>query len=258
YYQQFDADPNLEFPQENFGGWNTGEVELDPKHTAIVVMHAWDLGTPEEHPGLFRAVGCTQATYDICENVFPDFLSAVRKSDFHLFHIVSGSGYFEDYDGYKRTLALDNPEVELAQADPDSTYNELRAFKGKNVFTGEHNGEDMRGAWARVAFPKEAEPQGDEGIAKDEHQLTALCQDAGVNHIIYAGFNIDWCLIMSPAGMVDMNRRGFICSAFRDAVTAVENKETVREGISKDVSLWRVSVGFGFVFETVDFIKAID
>jgi len=78
-----------------------------------------------------------------------------------------------------------------------------------------------------------------------------------VNHLVYAGFNIDWCLLMSPGGMVDMGRRGYTCSAIRQAVTAVENKETARRELIKEIGLWRVAINFGFVFDVDDFTNAM-
>ena len=58
-YRQFDADPALQVPGEGYAGWHTVEAELAPKHTALVVMHAWDAGQPHEFPGWRRAVEYT-------------------------------------------------------------------------------------------------------------------------------------------------------------------------------------------------------
>ena len=258
YYQQFDADFSLDVPAEGYGGWKTGEIEIDPKRTAVLVMHAWDCGTPEQYPGWFRACAEIPRTYQICREVFPDLLAAVRASGLPLFHVVAEAGYFKDYPGYKRAVALAGPPpAPLPSCERDPVYDKLHQFRGDNVFVGKHNQDDTNRGWAKVGFPKEAEPKGNEGIAKDAHQLFALCQEAGVNHLIYAGFNIDWCLLMSTGGMIDMSRRGFICSALREAVTAVENKETARQRLGREIGLWRVAVGFGFVFGVEEFKRAI-
>ena len=39
YYQQFDADYNLEFPG-SYGGWKKADLPINPERTAIL-MHAW-------------------------------------------------------------------------------------------------------------------------------------------------------------------------------------------------------------------------
>ncbi|MBI1929948.1 hypothetical protein HYR99_37565 [Candidatus Poribacteria bacterium] len=48
-----------------------------------------------------------------------------------------------------------------------------------------------------------------------------------------------------------------MCSAFRQAVTAVENKETARAELCKEIGLWRVALAFGFVFDVDTFIGAL-
>ncbi len=48
-----------------------------------------------------------------------------------------------------------------------------------------------------------------------------------------------------------------MCSALRQAVTAVENKETVRGELCKHIALWRVALAFGFVFDVDDFVAAL-
>jgi hypothetical protein len=57
--------------------------------------------------------------------------------------------------------------------------------------------------------------------------------------------------------MADMSRRGVMCSAVRQAVTAVENRETAREERAKELALWRVALAFGFVFDVDDLVAAL-
>jgi hypothetical protein len=258
YYQQFDADYSLDVPAEGYGGWKTTEIELDPQHTAVVVMHAWDCGTREEFPGWYRAVEYLERANEICRTVFPPLLSAVRAANFNLFHVVGGRDCYSEHSGYKRAVALAGP----APAPPESiasdpTHDRLIQLRHENVFVGKHNADDVTRGFERLDFPPEARPRGDEGIAENDHQLFALCKDAGVNHLIYAGFAINWCLLMSPGGMLDMSRRGVLCSALRQAVTAVENKETARHELCKETALWRVALAFGFVFDVDSFIAAL-
>src|SRR5258706_230208 len=87
------------------------------------------------------------------------------------------------------------------------------------------------GGWkqAGVELAPEAARVGEEGIAENGAQLAALCRAHRVNHLVYVGFALNWCLLMSPGGMVDLRRRGCLCSTIREAVTAVENRETARE-----------------------------
>jgi hypothetical protein len=171
-----------------------------------------------------------------------------------------GSGdYYKELPGYKHAVALAGPAPEpLEKVESDPVVEELRRFHGDRVFPGEHNRADIAAGWPHLDFPQEARPQGEEGVAENGHQLFALCREAGVNHLIYAGFSINWCLLMSPGGMLEMARRGVLCSVFREATCAVERKETVREELNKEEGLWRVSVEFGFVFGVDDFIATLE
>ena len=106
-------------------------------------------------------------------------------------------------------------------------------------------------------FAPQARPLADEAVVEDAHQLASVCRELGVNHLVYAGFALNWCLLMAPGGMVDMARRGTICSTIAEAVTAVENRETARAQLEKQQALWRVSVEFGFVFGLEEFLSAL-
>jgi hypothetical protein len=259
YYQQFDADFALDVPAEGYGGWHQAEIEIAPEHTAVVVMHAWDTGTREQYPGWHRAVEYIPRANEIGRTVFPKLLSAVRASGFHLFHVVAAVGdSYKRYPGYRRALALAGPApAPLPQIEPDPVLKRLQEFRKEHVFVGKHNEADVERGFQNLDFMEEARPQGEEGIAEDSHQLFALCKEAGVNHLIYAGFAINWCLLLSPGGMAEMSQRGVMCSAFRQAVTAVENKETARKQLCKEIALWRVALAFGFVFDVDNFIAAL-
>jgi hypothetical protein len=257
YYQQFDADFALDVPGEGYGGWQRATVELSWEHTALVVMHAWDCGTREEFPGWHRAVEYISRADAICEEVFPRLLGAVRQHGFRLFHVVGGGEYHKQFPGYIRTAELAGPPPAVERIEADESLRRLQSFRAERVFVGRHNREDVNRGFARLSFAPQARPRDDEAIAADGHQLFALCKQHGVNHLIYAGFAINWCLFMSPGGMLDMSQRGVMCSALRQAVTAVENRETARRELCKEIGLWQVALAFGFVFDVDDFVSAL-
>jgi nicotinamidase-related amidase len=258
YYQQFDADYSLETPGQGYGGWQRSEIKIDTLHTAFVVMHAWDTGNQEEYAGWHRAVEYFPRAEKICREVFPPLLQAIRSADMNLFHVVGGGSYHRDHPGYRRAVELAGPEpdaVERVGSDP--VYEELNRFRVEHVFPGGHNTGDIDRGFARVDFAPQARPEPEEGVAENGRQLAALCRAHGINHLIYMGFAINWCLLMSPGGMLDMRRYGVICSSIRQAVTAVENRETARTEAGKELALWRVALAFGFVFELDDILRML-
>lgn len=257
YYQQFDADVTLDVPGEGYGGWQQADLAIDLDHTAVVVMHAWETGTPALYPGWYRAVEYMGRAQQILAEIFPPLLAAVRAADVPLFHVVGSGDYYRAYPGYQRAVALAGEAPALPTVPADPSLEALHRFRAEHVFVGEHNRADVDAGFQRLDFPETARPQGEEGVAENAAQLAALCREAGVNHLIYAGFAINWCLLMSPGGMVDMRRYGVMCSALRQAVTAVENRESARTEAHKEEALWRVALAFGFVFDVDPFIAAI-
>lgn len=258
YYQQFDADFTLDVPGEGYEGWQKTEIEIDTGRTAFVVMHAWDAGTRQEFPGWHRAVEYIPRAKKICRTVFPPLLSAIRSTRMPLFHVVGGGDYYKAYPGYKQAVELAGPlDNDVSKIDPDPSLEKLRQFRADHVFTGPENAPDVQRGFARLDFASEAKPVGHEGITENGHQLAALCRNHEVNHLIYMGFAINWCLLLSPGGMADMSRYGVLCSAIRQAVTAVENKETARQELAKEIGLWRVALAFGFVFDVEDVLEML-
>lgn len=258
YYQQFDADPALDVPAEGFGGWKTADLPLDLKRTALVVMHAWDYGSAEAFPGWRRVVEYIPRAEHICKTVFPQLLQAVRASPMPVFHVVSEGDYFRHCPGYQRARNLTAESgVESVAIKGGDTHRRLKAFRSESVYVGRHNQMDVDKGFAQMDFAQAAKPVGDEAIAENSAQLLALCQEASVDHLIYVGFAINWCLLLSPGGMADMRRHGLLCSTIAEAVTAVENKDSARDEREKASALWRVALEFGFVYHLDDFISAL-
>jgi nicotinamidase-related amidase len=257
YYQQFDADYARDVPGEGYGGWKTADLDLAPDHTALVIMHAWDSGTAAQWPGLWRSTESMPRITRILATVFPPLLTAVRTSPLPVFHVVGGRDYYSHLPGYQRTLQLAGPTPRPKPVAADPVLEQLQQFRRKHVIVGEHNWPDVSARYQQLDFAPEARPVGDEPIAENSEQLAALCHAEGINHLIYIGFAINWCLVMSPGGMVEMERHGIMCSAIREAVTAIENHETAREEREKQQALWRIAVQWGFVFGVEDFTRAV-
>ncbi|NIA14385.1 MAG: twin-arginine translocation signal domain-containing protein [Nitrospiraceae bacterium] len=260
YYQHYDADFTREVPEEGFGGWHKEALSFSRDHTAVVAMHAWDAGTREEFPGWWNVVPYIPRANAICEDVFPRLLAAVRASDFPLFHVVGGGDYYKDLPGYKRAVELAGPPPpKPPRVESDPVRDGLYAFRQEHAYTGLHNADDIKRGFARLDFAPNSAPVGDEGVAENGPQLFALCQERGINHLIYAGFALNWCLLLSPGGMAEMcHQYGVMCSTIRQATTAVENGETARQELCKQIALWRVSLAFGFVFDVDDLVGALD
>ncbi|MFW6598286.1 hypothetical protein ACQBAU_07010 [Propionibacteriaceae bacterium Y2011] len=254
YYQQFDADLSAEVPGEGYGGWQTAELPLSLDHTAVVVMHAWDCGSPEDHPGWFRAVEYLPRSYEIARTVLPPLLAAARGAGLPVVHVVAGRDYWSHLPGALGDGTAD-PAPDRIPTDP--VHRELATFRTHKVFPGDHNRADIDRGRPTVDFLPAARPVGDEAIAATSTDLIAHCRAQGINHLLYTGFAIDACLQTSPGGMVDMSRAGVMCSAVRQATTAVEHAETARDQLAKQIGLIKVAVHYGFVYDADALITAL-
>lgn len=260
YYQQHDADHAIEVPAEGYGGWKRACIEINPPRTALVVMHAWEVGTPLQYPGWHRAVEFFPRAKQICQEIFPPLLDAVRRSPLKVVHVVGGGScrFHERYPAYQQIAArVPSHPVRVPQIETDPVLEKLRQQRDEWT-TGVHNAKDIRDGFEDMTdFPAQARPLPHEQIVQTTQQLFTVCQMMNINHLIYVGFAINWCLLLSPGGMVEMSRHGLMCSTIRQAVTAVENKETAREELCKQVALWRVATSFGFVFDLHNILKAL-
>ena len=259
-YQQFGADYNLDIPHEAYGGWKEVSVPLSLQRTALVSMHVWQFASREEIPGLYCGHPNIAAADCIAVEVFPPLLSAARSAGMPVIHVVGGSDYYSHLPGYKQTMELAGPEPEPpAGAPPDPEgVGKIRELIANEGYSGAKNIVDIRRAHDNVRIPDGALPVKGEYIAATTHQLNSVCRKLGVSHLVYMGFNANWCILMSPGGMVDMGRLGYLCSIIRQATNAVESKETAREERNKEEALWRTSVGFGLVFDADPFVAALE
>ena len=264
YYQQYGTDLNLAYPSDGIGGWKTARLPLNVDRTALVIMHAFYGGEAEAYPEQFQRVEYLERCYQIARHVYPALLAAVREAGMRIYHVPFGSGYYEEFPGYQRAEKLAEeyrPVRDRAVQDP--VAEKLYAFKADHAL-GDGEGSRFRIAKTVAAsnaaggFLLEAMPVGEEGIATGERQLAALATADEVNHLIYIGFALDGCLLTAAGGMMDMLRRGFLCSTVADAVTAIECRESGRDQGHLQTGLWRVgSSGGGMVYESAELIRAL-
>lgn len=249
-YNQTDADPSLDVPGEGYTGWQRHTIDLSSQHTALVVMHAWAFGGGP-HPGVYRAVEYKVRSEPIARDVLPPLIEAVRAAPLRVYHVTSSHDYATQHPNYGL------PRQPAEKVDGDPCYDALRKLRGDCAFPGRANNADINAAFKHVDFPPGVEPHGDEPVCDNADALLAACKRDGVNHLIYTGFAINWCLLMSPGGMVDMARHGLLCSTIREATTAVENRESARTEAHKEEALWRIAMHFGFVFDLDAFVAAL-
>ncbi|MCL1953042.1 MAG: cysteine hydrolase [Oscillospiraceae bacterium] len=260
YYRHFGADYSLEVPAEGFGGWQKADLPLCPARTALCVMHAWDCPDRARFPGIYSAVEYLPRAEEILKTRMPALLRAFREAGIRVIHIESGD-YVRKYEEYHRTMKLVRgklpKERKLPRPAQDAAAKALWAFRSAHVHPGPENEPDIAAAQSIRDIHPCARPLPGEYMVTQSGELHAVCARHGINHLIYAGFAVNYCLLMSPGGMLDMSRRGFLCSVVRDATTAVECDFSARGELAKQLALWNAALSFGFVYETEDLARAL-
>lgn len=262
YYAHFGADYTLDVPAEGFGGWQKASLPLSTEHTALCVMHAWKNADRDKYPGMWSAVEYLPRAQEIYDTRMPRLLSAFRGAGIPVIHIENG-GYEHKYEAYSRTLDLTGETAgklrrdRLPPPESDGVSDTLRAFRFDRVHPGTENAADITAACTERDVDDCVRPVGDELMVTDSDRLQAVCALYGVNHLIYVGFSLNYCLLMSPGGMMQMSERGFLCSTVRECTTAVENDFTARDEWGKRIGLWHTALFYGFVYDQEDLEGAL-
>jgi len=221
-------------------GWRKEALTFSREHTAVVVMHATTPPPADAIAGWHRAVPYLAKASNVLREVFPALMRAVRNADLPVFHVPG--------------MAAAPPH----QVATDPTWETLQAYRADHVFPGAANQNDVVAGRSQRELSGVAAPLPGEGVAETSAALHDLASARRINHLIYLGFALNWCLLMSPGGMVEMKRHGYLCSTVQDAVVTVEPSAQPDGDREMQSALWRVAVEFGFVFASPDLITALD
>ena len=251
YYAQYGADYTKHYPAQSFGGWTKTQVPIDPKRTAVVVMHVWKLPDMQQCPGLYDHLEYAQRADSIVAERYPAFLDAVRKSGIRVIHVGAGfEPQLQEFPGY-HAVREKYPPVCRERISPTDEHKILmdRHWKQSCSANAERY-EDIERSFTGRGFS--VTPLDHEEVVTHSNQLFSLCKEHGIEHLIYAGFAVNACLIMSACGLIDMVRHGLMCSVVGDLTTAVENKKSVQTQSNREYGLWMFAVQSGYVFLSED------
>ncbi|MEG1752614.1 MAG: hypothetical protein RR234_01750 [Christensenella sp.] len=254
YYQNF-CTPHSALPSpDGYGGWQQSSIPFSMSNTAIVVMHTWNTDNYAENVGWLRAAEWLRRADEILCRNFPQFLELARSKNIKIIHVASHEYYCRAFPAYER-IAKEFPIKSVEQIGFENEHTAaIRRFISENAYCGTCNNAEIENIFeSGLSFSPKAAPLDNEEIAVSSQQLFEICKKNEINHLIYTGFCINWCLFSSPCGMLDMSRHGLICSTIKELVTAVENKETAENEVAKELALWRISMEFGLVIPLSEF-----
>ena len=256
YYSQRGIDISLPHPGLGIKGWGKTDIPIDPKRTAVLVMHCWDPLPYEQFPEAYEIVEYLSRANKIYEERLMPFLEEVRRSGMRVIHVALGfEPELQKFAGYHRIQKKYPPaKYETIQCSPE--HEQLRYRRRLLNLAGDKEFYDrIEETYGHYTFA--IKPLDHEDVVCRDNQLFGICRDEGIDHLIYTGFAVNACLVSSPCGYIDMTRHGIMCSIVGDLTTAVECKETCEEQLHRQVGLWQYAVWGGFVFLADDLKKTL-
>ncbi len=255
FYQHYPADFSAwSRAARGFRGWTSEERELDLSRTALVLMHLPDAGlTPDSEwgpdslrPDTLGTVEWVPRTMELLTNRLPRLVKAARAAGVTVVHVLMSSGDPTD-PCVARSMAefgpAPEPDKEVLAPEQRSTVHRERDVFGEMPKRPPGSPEHANG------MPGELRPQGNDLVVWQAYQLHRLMSQRGINHLMYTGWALNWCLWFSPCGMSDMRRKGYLCSAVRGGCVAIENRESADNEGNLEYAYWKTSTMFGYIFE---------
>ncbi len=264
-YRHYPADFSLwDAAAAGFNGWDSKVRDLDLARTCLALMHFTDAGLAPDvewgpdcpNPNALGTIEWVPRLMDVVTFRMPRLINAAREAGLQVAQVgVSGSPYTEGTIWQKCSEEAGDPpppdEDVLSDKEP-----RWKAKHHRDVF-------DLPRKSPKQVPPHEFSlpdvflPQGDDLIAQHPWQLHRLLKNRDIDHIIYCGWAINWCLWFSPCGMSDMSRKGYMCSAVRGGCVAIENKESAVGELNLEYALWKTSTMFGYIFDLHELTHAL-
>jgi nicotinamidase-related amidase len=104
---------------------------------------------------------------------------------------------------------------------------------------------------ARAVKPLPGEP-----IIHTGAQMHELLESRQILHLFYAGFAMNWCIILRDYGIYAMNDRGYNIILVRDATTGIEFHDTVGAQLATEIAFREVETKHGWSTTTDAFVTA--
>lgn len=248
-----------------FKGWDSEVRELNLDRTCLALMHFPTAGlTPETEwgpdcaqPNSLGTVEWAPRTMEVVMFRMPRLVKAAREAGLLVAHIWGGPGKGPIWEASLKEAGEPPP----ADADVIPRDEKRWAQHKRDVFDlPRSNTPTHKYDTPGVGFQRESsilEPQEGDICASESWQLHRLLKNRDVDHIIYCGWALNWCLWFSPCGMCDMNRKGYLCSAVRGGCVAIENKESAVGEKNLEYAYWKTSTMFGYIFDLHELTSAL-
>lgn len=249
-----------------FLGWDAHLDGIDLDRSALILMHIPDSGLrPEvawrpDNPriDLLGSAEWVPRTMEMVAKKLPPLVDAARQARLQIAHVTMGNWYSRDYPQRKRCVEeagkAPAPENEPLPPDPAGDW-QSRRFKRVFRVPPAAPGADM--SIQETQFYPGLEPRDDDLVCSRTWEFHRLLSARGIDHLIYTGWALNWCLWFSECGMNDMDRLRYRLYAVRGACVAIENAESAEREGNLEYAYWMTAAKFGDIFELGELIAAL-
>jgi nicotinamidase-related amidase len=234
-------------------GYETEPLALDPRKTALVAMHCWNIGCADGPPidrNYFVGMGSLESFREaerIMRECIRPAMDAARRVGLLVCHVES------ELIARRHPEALADADVPNASAEGPPVVAGWRKqmedrFHGKDYPTQSPLARMDR---ARVVFPLPGEP-----FVHQTGQLDRVLRRRGIENLIYCGFATDMCVLRAPGGIEPMAPYEYRLFLMRDATIGVECPDTFPERIATRWAIRYFETHFGDTVLCEDFVAA--
>ena len=236
----------------NNPGYETEEVELDPRRTALVGMHCWNIGC-EDGPAIdlnyFVGMGSLESFRE-AERIMRECISTAmevsRQAGVLVCHVES------DLIAVKHSSAKVDVEAKTEE-EPSPVVPGWRK-KMEDRFHGQDYRENS--PLARMDRAGIVAPLPQEPFVYQTEDLDHILRRKGVENLIYTGFAADMCVLRAPGGIELMAPKGYRVFLMRDATVGVECPDTFADRIATRWAIRYFETHYGDTIVLEDYLAA--
>ena len=244
-------------------GYETETFRLDPRKTAIVALHLWDIGS-ESGPAIdkdyFVGMGVEATTREadrIVREVIKPAVDAARRAGLLVCHVTHE--WIGRRDPRTRKLADEEAQEKSITVSPVGDRRGYEAVPGWRKRIEERAyGEDFlnKSPLARMSESRAIDIRPGEPYVYQTDLLRGIFKEKGIENIIYTGFATDMCVLRADGGIEPMAAESYRVFLMRDATIGVEFLDTFKERRSTEYAIRYFEVHFGNTLLSADFIQA--
>jgi nicotinamidase-related amidase len=235
-------------------GYETEAVELDPKRTAFIGMHCWDIGCeggPEVDPNFCVGMGFYE-TFREAERIMRECIrpamEAARRAGILVCHVESP------------TIGAKRPEAKHDLDPPGQPWKPLPPVVSgwREHIVARSHGKDYatQSPYARMDRAKIVAPMPGEPFVYQTGQFDRALRRHSIENLIYSGFATDMCILRAPGGIEPMAPLGYRIFLMRDATLGVESPDTFADRIATRWAIRYFETHYGDTITLADFLKA--